>query len=330
MILSLGGRIVTLLNQVAETVKEFITKEPPTPFVLRPGIEIIWPQNRPYQPKFLMTAVQKGYIRQRALNFTELVFRHRYISAVQARRIYFHGEDKIRTKARLKQMEDWGLINRIRFQRDGRELPLQVYVLDRGGAELLRMIFGRDMSSWRFEQNIRKYSYIMRILAANEIFQRFNDFSRLLQEHDQGDGVVGFEIEPTLVVSGKVLRYPPTAQFSFQRGEDSVTFLIEVIRGAEAFEYLPKKLSQLQEYYLAFPRALGNPPVTIFMGEREDQLLKVNEILQAFNLDQVRQFSRYTTDELFGKSPLQESLCKIIENRLEIAPFKKLLKPPGS
>ena len=317
---------MALIDQVADTVRDFVgVGDAPTPFVLRSDVEILWPKNRPYQPYLLKAAIQNKHITQRALDVTEAVYRHRYLSALQMRRLYFAENDKKRAKERIEAMVNWGLINRIKFTHRGRPMPLQVYMLDRGGAEILKDYHGRDMKNWRFEQNIKSYEYMMRILAANDVYGCFNDFSMSLGEGDHG--IHGFEIEPYIKLSETPHHFvTPTAKFLFRRGDHEVKFLIEVIRGSEIFERLPNKLVKLNEYYTMYPSELGNRPVIVFLAERDEQLLKVEETLRLFQLNSLKDFARYTTDQRFASNHLSESLYKIAGKKLVPAPFKGLLK----
>lgn len=319
---------MALIEQVAETVRDLVgVGDAPTPFVLRKGVEVIWPQNRTYQPYLLQAAIQNKHITQRALDVTEAIYRHRYLSAVQIRQLFFAESDKKSAKYRIEAMVKWGLINRIKFSANGRVLPLQVYLLDRGGASILKDYHGRDLKNWRFEQNIKSYEYMMRILAANDLFKKFNEFAVSLDKRSVECGIFGFEIEPYLKLSEKAHHYvTPTARFFFRRGDREVNFLIEVIRGTDIFERLPSKLTKLNEFYAGFSADQGNRPVTIFLAEREDQLLKVEETIRLFQLTFIKDFARYTTDQRLGTSLISESLCKIEGKNLVIAKFKSLLK----
>lgn len=319
-----------LLNNVIDNVREYMGADnPPTPFILRPDVSIRWPKSRGSQPHLLMGAIQQGFISQRALDIVEGLYRHRYLSRVQLVEIFFSQVSKVRSRDALKKVEHWGLIGPMKYMRSERELPLRTYLLDKGGADILKMYHGREMRDWRFEQNLKSYEYILRILAANEVYLRFLRFGREIANQGSKspeDGVFGFEAEPTILLSDKAHHYlMPTARFTFRRGGTEVTFLVEVLRGGpNAFLYLSAKLAKYEEYYKILPSAAGNRPVVIFLAETDSALLKIDELMRIFRYDTLKPFARFTTDKFLAEHEIGESFCKVVDRKLEMVPFRVL------
>lgn len=319
-----------LLSNVIDNVRDILgAGPPPTPFISRSDVSILWPKSRGAQPHLLMGAIQQGFISQRALDIVEGVYRHRYLSRVQLVEMFFPNVSKERSRDALKKVEHWGLIGTMRYMRSQRELPLRTYLLDKGGAEILKMYHGKDMRDWKFEQNLKSYDYILRILAANEVYLRFLRFGREIARqttnHEQEDGPFLYEVEPTLLLSNKAHHYlMPTARFVFRREGKEIPFLVEVLRGSNAFSYLSAKLAKYEEYYQIYPSAAGNRPVVIFLAETDSALLKVDELMRIFQYESLKSFSRFTTDRFLAENKLGEAFCKVVDRKLEVAPFKIL------
>lgn len=322
-----------LLNNVIDNVRDILgAGTPPTPFVFRTDVSILWPKSRGSQPHLLMGAIQQGFISQRALDIVEGLYRHRYLSRVQLVEMFFSQVSKERSRDALKKVEHWGLIGSMKYMRSEREIPLRTYLLDKGGADILKMYHGREMRDWRFEQNLKSYEYILRILTANEVYLRFLRFGRDIAKQGSNeleDGVFSFEAEPTILLSDKAHHYlMPTARFFFRRGGKEITFFVEVLRGANAFLYISAKLAKYEEYYKIFPSAAGNRPVVIFLAETDSALLKIDELMRIFRHDTLKPFARYTTDRFLAEHELGEAFCKVVDRKLEVAPFKVLSNAP--
>jgi|GEM_PF-5269201 hypothetical protein len=320
-----------LLNSAINNVRDILgagANPPPTPFVFRTDVSILWPKSRASQPLLLMGAIQQGFISQRALDIVEGLYRHRYLSRVQLVEMFFSKVSKDRSRDALKKVEHWGLVGSMRYKRLEKELPLRTYLLDRGGADILKMYHGREMRDWRFEMNLKSYEYILRILAANEVFLRFLRLGRQIAKKDNDepeDGAFFFEAEPTLMLSDKPHHYlMPTARFVFRRDGKEIPFFIEVLRGSNAFLYLSAKLAKYEEYYKIFPLAAGNRPVTIFLAETDSALLKIDEMMRIFRYENLKPFARYTTDRFLAEHLLAEAFCKVVDRKLDVAPFKIL------
>lgn len=158
------------------------------------------------------------------------------------------------------------------------------------------------------------------VVVANNIYSKVSSFCQNNLDPQKGDGAFEFEIEPRILVSNNNQQFlEPTTKFLCRRGEREVTFLIEILFGSDSFLHLLTKLTKYDEYYQQFPS--GPRPVVVFLTEKEGTLLKIDE--QICNYKSLKPFVRYTTEKKFlTGSVLGEAFYKVIDHKLEVAPFK--------
>ena len=159
-------------------------------------------------------------------------------------------------------------------------------------------------------------------LVAHDMYLRFLRFSQ--ENLGQNDGIVKFEATPKILIHGKVDQFVrPTAQLIFRRDGKEVNLLIEVIHGDVALLHILAKLEKYEEYYQNYTFE-GRKPVVMFVAEKESTLLKINEQMCISRHNQLKGFTRYTTDKLLAENVLGEAFCKVVDYKLEMAPLKIL------
>lgn len=307
---SVAKKSVTYLGLAGE-------KMPPTPFVLSPNVEPVWPP--PHNGVFLdrlLDEVQNTSITKRDLNIAETLFRHRYLSVHHLSSLFFADvDDKKFIGRKLEKLTSFRILSSMGFSVSGKLAKTKIYYLDEGGATLLRVFRQRDLGDWRPAHNVRSLGYVFRLLIANELFVKLVRLTNFLA---QGDGLGLFEIEPSLHLQDKLF-LQPTAQFNFARdnGSKSIRCLVEVLRGND-IEYVPSKLRKYNDWYLR--QNSGDPTVLFFITEQEDQAANVDKMIAAMGLNELHKWCRYTTDAHLASRTLDRAFFKIVRGEIEDIP----------